>query len=107
VSGGAIAVGQRGASRRRRLLVENLWAYLFLLPAFAVLLVFKILPAIYAIYISTFKWDIIQGAFRGIDNYTDVLFGSRAEAWWRSLSTTFTYAALTIPFEIAFGLVIA
>lgn len=107
MSGGAIAVGQRGASRRRRLLAENLWAYAFLLPAFAVLVVFKILPAIYAIYISTFKWDIVQGAFRGIDNYTDVLFGSRAEAWWRSLSTTFTYAALTIPFEIAFGLVIA
>ncbi len=107
MSGGAIAVGQRGASRRRRLLTENLWAYLFLLPAFAVLLVFKVLPAIYAIYISTFKWDIIQGPFRGIENYADVLFGSRAEAWWRSLSTTFTYAAITIPFEIAFGLVIA
>ena len=80
---------------------------MFLLPAFAVLFVFKVLPAIYAVYISTFKWDIIQGAFRGFDNYTDVLFGSRAEAWWRSLSTTFTYAALTIPFEIALGLLIA
>ncbi|HUQ42281.1 MAG TPA: sugar ABC transporter permease [Candidatus Limnocylindrales bacterium] len=107
MSGGAIAVGPRAASRRRRLLAENLWAYLFLLPAFAVLLVFKVLPAIYAVYISTFKWDIIQGAFRGIENYTDVLFGSRAEAWWRSLSTTFTYAAITIPFEIVFGLLIA
>jgi multiple sugar transport system permease protein len=107
VSGGAISVGQRGASRRRRLLIENLWAYVFLLPAFVVLFVFKVLPAIYAVYISTFKWDIIQGAFRGFDNYTDVLFGSRAEAWWRSLSTTFTYAALTIPFEIALGLLIA
>ena len=107
MSEGAIALGPRAASRRRRLLTENLWAYVFLLPAFAVLLVFKVLPAIYAIYISTFKWDIIQGPFRGIENYTDVLFGSRAEAFWRSLSTTFTYAALTIPFEIAFGLVIA
>ena len=107
MSGGAIAVGPRAASRRRRLLIENFWAYLFLLPAFAVLLVFKVLPAIYAVYISTFKWDIIQGPFRGIENYTDVLFGSRAEAWWRSLSTTFTYAAMTIPFEIAFGLIIA
>jgi len=104
VSGGAIAVGPRAASRRRRFLIENLWAYVFLLPAFAVLLVFKVLPAIYAIYMSLFKWDIVQGAFRGVDNYTDVLFGSRAEAWWRSLSTTFTYAAITIPFEIAFGL---
>jgi multiple sugar transport system permease protein len=107
VSGGAIAIDQRTASRRRRFLTDNLWAYLFLFPAFGFLLVFKVLPAVYAIYMSLFKWDIIQGAFRGLENYTDVLFGSRAEAWWRSLSTTFTYAAITIPFEIAFGLVVA
>ena len=78
-----------------------------MLPAFAVLLLFKIYPAVIAVYISFFKWDIIQGPFRGIDNYTDVLFGSRAETFWRSVSTTFTYAAITIPVEIALGLVIA
>ena len=105
--GGAIATRARAASRRRRVLVENLQAYLFLLPAFAILLLFKIYPAVIAVYISFFKWDIIQGPFRGIDNYTDVLFGSRAEAFWRSVSTTFTYAAITIPVEIALGLVIA
>jgi multiple sugar transport system permease protein len=107
VTGGATVSRQRAASRRRRLLVESIQAYLFLLPAFAVLFVFKVWPAFFAIYISLFKWDIIQGAFRGIDNYTDILFGSRAETFWRSVGTTFTYAAITIPFEIAFGLVIA
>ena len=107
MSGGAIAIDQRAASRRRRVLIENLQAYLFLLPAFAVLLVFKIWPAFFAIYISLFKWDVIQGAFRGLDNYADILFGSRAETFWRAVSTTFTYAAITIPFEIALGLVIA
>ena len=107
MSGGAIGTGQRAASRRRRVVVEDLQGYLFLLPAFAVLLVFKIWPAFFAIYISLFKWDIIQGPFRGLDNYTDILFGSRAETFWRSVSTTFTYAAITIPFEIGFGLVIA
>jgi len=107
VIGGAIATRSRAASRRRRVLIENAQAYLFLLPAFAVLLVFKLFPALFAIYISLFKWDIIQGAFRGLDNYGDILFGSRAEAFWRSVGTTFTFAAITIPFEIAFGLVIA
>ena len=107
MTGGATVISQRAASRRRRLIAENIQAYLFLLPAFAVLLVFKIWPAFFAIYISLFKWDIIQGAFRGIDNYTDILFGSRAEVFWRSVGTTFTYAAITIPFEIAFGLIIA
>lgn len=107
MSVGAIRIDQRAASRRRRAIFENVQAYLFLLPAFAVLLVFKIWPAFFAIYISLFKWDIIQGAFRGVDNYTDILFGSRAETFWRSVSTTFTYAAMTIPVEIAVGLVIA
>lgn len=107
MSGGVISVGARAASRRRRVLVENVQAYLFLVPAFAVLLVFKIWPSLFAIYISFFKWDIIQGAFRGLDNYADILFGSRAEAWWRAVSTTFTYALMTVPIEIAFALVIA
>src|SRR5919204_5112058 len=107
VSGGAIAISQRAASRRRRVLLENVQAYLFLLPAFAVLAVFKIWPAFFAIYISFFKWDIIQGAFRGIDNYTDILFGSRAEEFWKAVGTTFTYAAITIPFEMFFALIIA
>ena len=107
VTGGAIAITQRAASRRRRLLIENVQAYLFLLPAFVVLLVFKIFPALYAIYISFFKWDIVQGAFRGIENYTDILFGSRAENWWRSVSTTITFAVITVPFEIALAHVIA
>jgi multiple sugar transport system permease protein len=107
VIGGAIATGARAASRRRRILIENVQAYLFLLPAFAVLAVFKLFPVVFAIYISLFKWDVIQGAFRGLDNYGDILFGSRAETFWRSVGTTFTFAAITIPFEIALGLVIA
>ena len=107
MSGGAIALAQRASARRRRALVENLQAYLFLLPAFAVLIVFKVAPAIYAIYISFFKWDIIQGAFRGVDTYTDILFGSRAPNWWQSVSTTLTYALMTVPFEILFAMIVA
>ena len=70
--------------------VENAQAYLFLLPAVAFLALFKILPAFYAVYISLFRWDIIQGAFRGLDNYVDILWANttRAQAFWQSLSTT-------------------
>lgn len=111
MSGGAIATGQRAASRRRRFVIENLQAYLFLLPAFAVLLVFKIYPAVIALFISVYRCNVFcpftASDFRGLQNYADILFGSRAETFWRSVSTTFTYAAITIPFEIAFGLVIA
>jgi multiple sugar transport system permease protein len=109
VSGGAIAVDERAASRRRRLFGENAQAYLFLLPAVGLLALFKILPAFYAIYISLFRWDIIQGAFRGLDNYVDILWANatRAQAFWQSLSTTFTFAAITLPIEMGLALVVA
>lgn len=109
MSGGAIAIGQRAASRRRRTIAENLQAFAFLLPAIVGLGVFKVFPALFAVYISFFKWDIVQGAFRGLENYADVLWANpaRAEAFWRALSTTVTYALITIPVEIAFALLIA
>ncbi|MDP9251826.1 MAG: sugar ABC transporter permease, partial [Chloroflexota bacterium] len=109
MSGGAIAITERAASRRRRGLIENAQAYLFLIPAIAFLGLFKILPAFYAIYISFFRWDVIQGAFRGLDNYFDILWqnSTRSQAFWQALSTTFTYAAITVPIEMGLALVVA
>lgn len=99
----------RIAARRRRVLAENVQAYLFLLPALLVLGVFKVFPSLFAIYISVFKWDIVQGAFRGLDNYAAFLGAdpTRTEQFWRALSTTFTYLAITIPLEMAFALMVA
>jgi ABC-type sugar transport system permease subunit len=44
------------ASPRRRLPIEAMQAWLFLLPAVIVLGVFQIFPAIAAFYMSLFKW---------------------------------------------------
>ncbi len=99
----------RAAARRRRIYIENVQAYLFLLPAIAIIGVFKVLPAFAAFYLSLFRWDIIQGPFRGLDNYADWLFANatRSEAFWRALSTTFTYVLFTVPIEMAIALVLA
>lgn len=99
----------RSGARRRRVLTEHLWAVVFLAPAVAVLAVFKIFPAFYAFYISLFKWDVVQGAFRGLGNYGDILYDNpiRAEAFWRSLSTTVTYGLVTVPLEMGLSLVVA
>ena len=96
-----------GASKRRRILRENALAYAFLLPAFLVLLVFHFLPGFAAIYMSLFRWDIVQGPFRGLDNYATVLFGSRAEEFWHALSVSITYTLITVPVEIVISLVLA
>jgi len=94
-------------TRRRRVAVEHAVAYLFLLPAVAVLLVFHFLPAFAAVYMSLFKWDIIQGAFKGLDNYATVLTGARSEEFWHSLSVTLTYTLITVPFEVVISLILA
>jgi multiple sugar transport system permease protein len=96
-----------GAARRRRILAENLLAYAFIIPAMAILLVFHFLPGVAAVVMSLFKWDIVPGAFRGLDNYQTVLFGSRSEEFWHSLSVTITYTLITVPLEIAVSLVLA
>lgn len=97
------------ASPRRRLPIEALQAWLFLLPALVILGVFQIFPAIAAFYMSLFKWDVVQGAFRGFGNYSDWLYDNsiRSPDFWRSLSTTFTFVIFTVPLEIAFSLVLA
>jgi multiple sugar transport system permease protein len=96
-------------SSRRRFSLEALQAWLFILPALVVIGIFKLLPAFGALYLSLFRWDIVQGPFRGLDNYADWLWASptRAEAFWRSLSTTFTYLIITVPLEIAAAMVVA
>jgi multiple sugar transport system permease protein len=104
---GVMARPAVGTSRRRRVLAENLLAYVFLFPAMAVLLVFHFLPGFAAVGMSLFKWDIVPGAFRGLDNYQTVLFGSRAEEFWRSLSVTVTYTLITVPIEIVISLILA
>ena len=97
------------APQRRRLPIEAMQAWLFLLPAVVVLGVFQIFPAIAAFYMSLFKWDVVQGAFRGFGNYSDWLYDSsiRSPDFWRSLSTTFTFVIFTVPLEIALSLVLA
>src|SRR4029077_640932 len=89
--------------------IEAVQVCLFFLPAFGLLGLFQIFPAIAAFYMSLFKWDVVQGAFRGFGTYTDWLYDSSISSpdFWRSLSTTFTFVIFTVPFEIAISLVLA
>lgn len=79
-------------------------AYLFILPAFAILFTFHIFPVFSAIYTSLNKGAINKFIFVGLDNYTRAL--SSAD-FWKSLGTTFTYSFLTIPFTILLALFFA
>lgn len=104
-----LAGDARTAPRRRRDLAEQVRAWIFVLPALVLLLVFHIAPAVFAFVISLFEWRIIQGPFRALQNYADILLpgGRLTEEFLRSLATTFTFVLFTVPIEIGLALVIA
>lgn len=79
-------------------------AYLYILPAFAVLAVFHIFPVIYAIFISFQNGPINRFKFIGLENYIQALTGS---VFWHSLITTFTFALMTMPVTMILGLFFA
>ncbi len=79
-------------------------AYLYILPAFAVLFAFHILPVFYAIYISLNKGPVNKFNFVGLANYVRALGGGE---FWNSLGLTIVYALMTMPFTIALGLFFA
>jgi multiple sugar transport system permease protein len=85
---------------------EEIMAYIFLLPAGVIILVFHIFPTFYSWYMSLFNWDIILNVkkFIGLKNYF-YLF-SDAE-FWKSLFNTFYFAIGTIPTSIVISLIIA
>ncbi len=59
--------------RRRKHWSETFQAYLFLAPAFFILLTFGILPVVYAFYISLHRWRVIPGRYIKFSNYIEAL----------------------------------
>ncbi|WP_240941883.1 sugar ABC transporter permease [Paenibacillus sp. HB172176] len=92
--------------RRRRFNIR--WTpILFLLPSIIIFLVFKYYLIIDALYISFFKYDIVNppGDFAGFDNYTEFL---RTSTFWLAMKNTLIIfllsAALVFWVPIAQGL---
>lgn len=54
---------------------EQITGYLFVLPAFIVILIFGLFPIGYSFYMSLFNWRVTKGSFVGDKNYL-LIFGS-------------------------------
>ena len=84
---------------------ETRIAVFFLLPAFAVIFLFHVIPAFYAWYISFFRFDNLSPMiFTGFSNYARLL---KDGMFWKSLFNTFYFAAGTIPLSIIISVFIA
>ncbi|MCU0521770.1 MAG: ABC transporter permease subunit [Anaerolineae bacterium] len=57
------------SGRRRRRIRESANAYLFVLPAFAVIGMFGLFPLVFSVYVSLHRWRIIPGPYLGLENF--------------------------------------
>jgi len=84
---------------------EQLAAYLFLLPSAICFIIFVLFPAAIGLGLSFFKWDLISPIqFVGLANWSDLAGNKEAIA---SIRTTVLLVAVSLPFTILSGLVLA
>jgi len=82
-------------------------AYLYLLPAFVILLAFSYGPSVFVFYMSLFKWNFENYGtqpFVGLANYT-YLFHS--PDFWQSFQVTLLYVIISVPLELIISLFLA
>ncbi len=81
--------------------------YLFVLPAWAHLVVFLIVPIAFSIYLSFHEWTtprFVQAPFVGIKNYTKLLGDT---PFWHAMINTLEYTAMSVPLGMVFSLGLA
>ncbi|MBZ0281367.1 MAG: sugar ABC transporter permease [Anaerolineae bacterium] len=59
----------RTISRRRRILMQNLTAYAFLLPAGLLIFTFGLFPVTFAFFVSLHRWRRFPDEYAGLTNY--------------------------------------
>ena len=81
------------------------WGYLFIAPQFVGILVFTVFPVFFSLYISFFKWDMINDpVFYNTRNWVKIL--SKPE-FWRIMWNTCSYVLMYVPMSIVTGLLLA
>ena len=89
----------------RRTLSSWAWGYGMILPLFIGLGVFYFYPVFKVIYDSFFTVGAFnKRSFAGLENYRTMLTDT---AMWKSLGSTFLYAAIIVPLTIILALILA
>ncbi|QWB96291.1 sugar ABC transporter permease [Mycoplasmatota bacterium] len=99
--------------KRKRIIKENISAWVFLSPYMAVFTIFFIVPFFYGIIISFFDWNMFQPQltkFVGFENYINVLFNSDSifyAYFWSGLKNTLLFVLVSFPLLIGIPLILA
>jgi len=78
--------------------------FLYLLPAAAVIVVFRLLPILSSFYISFFRWGLVKGSFLGLGNYSTMFQDPK---FWQSLLNTVYFVFGMVPASLFLSLFIA
>jgi multiple sugar transport system permease protein len=102
-----MTVGEQRFQRSLQTLTQHdgFWAFLFLIPTIAGLLVFTLGPILAAFGISLLRWNIVDPpVWVGLENYRTLLTD---RLFWKSLWNTARYMLMAIPLEMAVSLLLA
>lgn len=80
--------------------------YLFIAPATLHLVVFALVPIVYALYLSLFKWDVLKDdkPFVALANYATT-FGDKF--FWNAMWNSTRYTLVSVPVGMAAALLVA
>ena len=86
-------------------LKNNLWGWAFVLPSFAVLIVFVAFPILRSFYLSLTNYNVLKPpSFIGIKNYVSAFNDPFVQA---SLKNTFQYVLTTVPLQTVLSMIVA
>lgn len=92
-------------SPKGRLYSNLLTPYLFILPNFAIFLIFIVIPALFGLFYSFTEWDGLKKIeFVGLDNFKDIL---TSPDFWDVLKRTIIYVITTVPSLFIVSLILA
>ncbi|GHO46222.1 carbohydrate ABC transporter permease [Ktedonospora formicarum] len=84
---------------------EQVAGYVFLIPWFLGFIVFTIGPILGSLYLSFTHYDLLSAPrWLGLDNYINMF---QDERWQHAVRVTIGYVFLSVPFKIAFALLLA
>jgi multiple sugar transport system permease protein len=83
---------------------KNLWIYLVLLPPFALLTIFTLVPVVQSFLLSFQNWTLRQVSYVGLDNYQQLL---NDPVFWKAMQNTTVYTLIVVPVGIATALLLA
>ena len=86
---------------------ERAAAYVFTLPAMFLLVAFLVVPIIYTVYYSVFKYQVMRPndiSFIALDNYVKLF---QDEDFWKSLWNTVYFTVIVVPVQCALALALA